>query len=66
MGRRRGSFFATLLHPRGWLSTFFGWHDEHEHSGLALFTPAEVFFGRAGSEGHDGGDVVSVEQAVDG
>jgi len=27
--------------------TFFGWHnDEHQHCGLALFTPAEVFFGR--------------------
>jgi putative transposase len=25
----------------------FGWHnDEHHHSGLALFTPADVFFGR--------------------
>ena len=40
-------FFAGLLHARGWLSTFFGWHnDEHQHSGLALFTPAEVFYGR--------------------
>lgn len=40
-------FFAGLLHARAWLSTFFGWHnDEHQHSGLALFTPAEVFFGR--------------------
>jgi putative transposase len=26
---------------------FFAWHnDEHHHSGLALFTPAEVFYGR--------------------
>lgn len=40
-------FFASLLHARGWLEPFFGWHnDEHQHSGLALFTPAEVFFGR--------------------
>ena len=40
-------FFATLLHARGWLEGFFGWHnDEHHHSGLALFTPADVFFGR--------------------
>jgi len=39
-------FFAGLLHARAWLSTFFGWHnDEHQHSSLALFTPAEVFFG---------------------
>lgn len=40
-------FFASLLHARGWLEPFFRWHnDEHQHSGLALFTPAEVFFGR--------------------
>ena len=40
-------FFASLLHARGWLELFFGWHnDHHQHSGLALFTPAEVFFGR--------------------
>ncbi len=39
--------FASVLHARAWLELFFGWHnDEHQHSGLALFTPAEVFFGR--------------------
>ena len=39
--------FTGELHARGWLETFFGWHnDEHQHSGLALFTPAEVFFER--------------------
>lgn len=39
--------FGSELHARGWLETFFGWHnDEHHHTGLALFTPAEVFFGR--------------------
>ena len=39
--------FSGLLHARGWLEPFFGWHnDAHQHSGLALFTPAEVFFGR--------------------
>ena len=39
--------FTGELHARGWLETFFGWHnDEHQHSGLALFTPAEVFFDR--------------------
>jgi len=39
--------FTSELHARGWLETFFGWHnDEHQHSGLALFTPAEVFFDR--------------------
>jgi hypothetical protein len=35
------------LHACGWLAPFFGWHnDEHHHSNLALFTPADVFFGR--------------------
>jgi transposase InsO family protein len=39
--------FHSELHARGCLQPFFGWHnDEHHHSGLALFTPAEVFFGR--------------------
>ena len=39
--------FTGLMHARGWLEPFFGWHnDDHHHSGLALFTPAEVFFGR--------------------
>lgn len=39
--------FTGVLHARGWLETFFGWHnDEHQHSGLALFTPAEVFYDR--------------------
>ncbi len=39
--------FLGELHARGWLQPFFGWHnDEHHHAGLALFTPADVFFGR--------------------
>jgi putative transposase len=39
--------FHSELHARGWLQQFFGWHnDEHHHAGLALFTPANVFFGR--------------------
>ena len=39
--------FANELHARGWLEPFFGWHnDDHHHSSLALFTPADVFFGR--------------------
>lgn len=39
--------FESELHARGWLEPFFGWHNEHHHhSGLALFTPAEVFFNR--------------------
>jgi putative transposase len=39
--------FDGELHGRGWLQDFFGWHnDDHHHSSLALFTPADVFFGR--------------------
>ena len=39
--------FESELHARGWLQGFFGWHcDEHHHSGLALFTPSDVFHGR--------------------
>ncbi len=39
--------FGSALHARGWLASFFGWYnEEHHHEGLALFTPAEVFFGR--------------------
>lgn len=39
--------FASILHARGWLESFFAWHnDDHQHTGLALFTPAEVFFER--------------------
>jgi putative transposase len=42
--------FAGLFHARGWLQDFIGWHnDEHQHSGLALFTPADVFFQRVGA-----------------
>ncbi|HEY5145494.1 MAG TPA: hypothetical protein VII82_01940, partial [Polyangiaceae bacterium] len=39
--------FLGEVHARGWLGPFFGWHnEEHHHSGLALFTPADVFFAR--------------------
>jgi putative transposase len=39
--------FAGDLHGRAWLQDFFAWHnDDHHHTGLALFTPAEVFYGR--------------------
>jgi putative transposase len=34
-------------HGRTYLGGFFSWHnDDHHHSGLALFTPADVFYGR--------------------
>ena len=40
--------FDGELHARGWLQDFIGWYnDDHHHSSLALFTPAEVFYGRA-------------------
>lgn len=39
--------FDGIDDSRTWLASFFGWHnDDHHHSSLALFTPAEVFFGR--------------------
>ena len=39
--------FEGELHGRGWMQDFFGWHnDDHHHSGLALFTPSDVFHGR--------------------
>lgn len=39
--------FASELHARAWGAEFFGWYNEHHHhAGLALFTPADVFYGR--------------------
>jgi putative transposase len=39
--------FACILAARAWLQEFFTWYNEvHHHAGLALFTPAEVFYGR--------------------
>lgn len=39
--------FASPPHAQGWCQEFFGWYnDHHQHSGLALFTPADVFYGR--------------------
>jgi putative transposase len=39
--------FGSPLHGRAWCQEFFTWYnDVHQHSGLALFTPAEVFYGR--------------------
>jgi len=40
-------YFTGLAHARAWLQSFFGWHnDEHHHTGLALFTPSDVYHGR--------------------
>jgi hypothetical protein len=39
--------FQSMLDARTWCQEFFGWYnDHHQHSGLALFTPADVFYGR--------------------
>ena len=39
--------FASLFHARAWFAQFFDWYNEHHHhEGLALFTPADVFFSR--------------------
>lgn len=57
--------FAGLLHARGWLEPFFGWHnDDHQHSGLALFTPAEVFFGRVAAVHRVRQDALDVQYAL--
>jgi putative transposase len=39
--------FQSPAHARAWCQEFFAWYnDHHQHSGLALFTPADVFYGR--------------------
>jgi putative transposase len=39
--------FSSPLHARAWCQEFFIWYnDHHQHSGLALFSPADVFCGR--------------------
>lgn len=39
--------FASLMHARAWCQEFIGWFNEqHQHSGIALYTPADVFYGR--------------------
>jgi len=39
--------FANAAHARRWFAEFFDWYaNRNRHSGLALFTPADVFFGR--------------------
>ncbi|MEZ4330067.1 MAG: IS3 family transposase [Polyangiales bacterium] len=50
--------FRDVEHARRWFAEFFEWYaNHHRHSGLALFTPADVFFGRV--EG-----IVEVRQAA--
>ena len=39
--------FESPLQAQAYMEEFLGWHnDGHAHSGLALFTPADVFHGR--------------------
>src|SRR6185436_21117364 len=39
--------FASYTHGRAWCQEFIGWfNEEHQHSGIALFTPADVYYGR--------------------
>jgi putative transposase len=39
--------FKDVRHARRWCTDFFQWYNyDHHHDGLALFTPADVFFGR--------------------
>jgi putative transposase len=39
--------FRDVRHARRWCEDFFAWYNEdHHHSGLALFTPADVYHGR--------------------
>lgn len=39
--------FPDVQVARSWLAEFFEWYaHQHRHSGLALFTPADVFLGR--------------------
>lgn len=39
--------FGGVTHARSWCNEFFDWYaDVHRHSGIAFFTPADVFFGR--------------------
>jgi len=39
--------FRDIEHARAWCAEFFDWYNHyHQHSGPALFTPADVFHGR--------------------
>jgi len=50
--------FGCLQDARAWAAKFFNWYNrEHHHTGLALLTPADVHFRRAG-------DVLQKRQSV--
>jgi putative transposase len=45
--------FGSLADARQWAQTFFTWYNhEHHHTGIALFTPADVHTGRAAELWH--------------
>jgi len=51
-------YFNSPMHGRAWLQDFFAWSNhDHHHTGLALFTPADVFYGRVA-------EVAAVRQAA--
>ncbi len=42
--------FASSLHARAWCQQFFAWfNNDHQHSGINLFAPADVFYDRVDS-----------------
>jgi len=50
--------FLDVGHARTWTADFIDWYaNHHRHSGLAFFTPADVFFGRVD-------DLAAVRQAT--
>ena len=41
--------FGSIEDARAFCADFFAWYNtEHRHSGIAMFTPADVHYGRAG------------------
>lgn len=41
--------FDDIQHARSWMRAFVDWYNNHHHhSALAMMTPADVYFGRAG------------------
>ncbi len=50
--------FESVSHAREWFSSYADWYNfDHQHSGLAYFTPEQVFTGRVG-------EIASTRQAA--
>jgi putative transposase len=46
--------FQHAAHARTWCASYFEWHNfDHDHSGLAGYTPEQVFMGRHQEEAAD-------------